>query len=295
MQAAGIYPMLFAYFGADGRLAEQAIRMQVQAALAHGAHGVAVLGLGTEVGKLSPAERIDLLGWAADELSGRLPLVATVAEADAASAIAAVQRATAAGAAWVILQPPPGPTMDEDAQVRFYGAVADAASIPVAIQNAPEYLATSLGLDGILRLIEGHPNISMLKAEGSALYVRQLIAAANGRVTVFNGRGGLELTDNLRAGCAGMIPGMDSFDIQARIFGLMQAGEIEAADEAYRALLPLLVFIMQGLPSFLCYGKRLAARRLGLGPVIDRLPALAPDAFGLSVLERLSTDLPDYF
>lgn len=295
MQAAGIYPMLFAYFGADGRLDERAVRLQVQAAVMHGAHGVAALGLGTEVGKLSPTERIDLLGWAADELSGRLPLVATVAEPDAALAIAAVQRAADAGAAWAILQPPPGPALGEDAQIRFYGTVADAACIPVAIQNAPEYLVTSLSHDGVLRLIEAHPNISMLKAEGSSLYVRQLIAAAKGRITVFNGRGGLELTDNLRAGCAGMIPGMDSFDVQARIFGLMQAGEVEAADEAYRTLLPLLVFIMQGLPSFLCYGKRLAARRLGLGPVVDRLPALEPDTFGLSVLERLSADLPDYF
>ena len=128
-QAAGIYPMLFAFFGEDGRLDETAIRRQVQAALAHGAHGLAVLGLGTEVGKLSAGERIDLLGWAADELRGRLPLVVTVVEPDTDSAIAAVRRAEATGAAWVILQPPPGAVLDEVAQIAFYGAVADAAPL----------------------------------------------------------------------------------------------------------------------------------------------------------------------
>lgn len=294
-QAAGIYPMLFAFFGEDGRLDEAAIRRQVQAALAHGAHGLAVLGLGTEVGKLSAGERIDLLGWAADELRGRLPLVVTVVEPDTDSAIAAVRRAEATGAAWVILQPPPGAVLDEVAQIAFYGAVADAAPLPIAIQNAPEYLPTSLELGGIMRLAAAHPNVQLVKAEGSALYVRRLIDAAGGRLKVFNGRGGLELTDNLRAGCAGMIPGMDSFDIQARIYELVRAGEAGEAEKLYRELLPLIVFIMQGLPSFLCYGKRVAARRLGLGPVFDRQPALAPDPFGLAVVDRLAAALPPYF
>ncbi len=294
-RAAGIYPMLYAFFREDGRLDEAAIRRQVQAALAHGAHGLAALGLGTEVGKLSSSERVELLGWAADELGGRLPLVVTVVEADAAAAGAAIRRAEAAGASWVILQPPPGAVLDEAGQIAFYGTVADASPLPVAIQNAPEYLPTSLELDGILCLAAAHTNVQLVKAEGSALYARKLIDAAGARLRVFNGRGGLELTDNLRAGCAGMIPGMDSFDVQVRIYELMRAGEADEAERLYRNLLPLIVFIMQSLPSFLCYGKRVAARRLGLDPVVDRQPALAPDPFGLAVVDRLAAALPPYF
>ncbi|NGP18846.1 dihydrodipicolinate synthase family protein [Devosia aurantiaca] len=298
MQSAssGIFPMLYAFFREDGRLNERAIRLQVQAAMAHGAHGLAALGLGTEVGKLSAKERIDLLGWASDELGGQLPLVVTIVEPDVPTAIAAVERARSAGASWVILQPPPGAVLDERQQIAFYGTVADNVGLPVAIQNAPEYLPTSLELDGILRLNEAHPNVRMIKAEGSALYVHQLIqAAAGGQLAVFNGRGGLELTDNLRAGCAGVIPGMDSFDVQARIFSLMQTGDTEEAERVYRSLLPLIVFIMQNLSTFICYGKRVAARRLGLGPVYDRQPALPPDPFGLAIADRLSADLPPYF
>ena len=37
---------------------------------------------------------------------------------------------------------------------------------------------------------------------------------------------------------------------------------------------------------FLCYGKRLAARRLGLGAVHDRAPAMRPTPLGLANLER---------
>ena len=39
---------------------------------------------------------------------------------------------------------------------------------------------------------------------------------------------------------------------------------------------------MQSLENFLCYGKRLTARRLGLGEVHDRPPALPPTPFGLA-------------
>lgn len=294
-KASGIYPMLYAFFREDGRLDEMAIRLQVRAAIAHGAHGLAALGLGTEVGKLSASERIDLLGWASDELASRLPLVVTVAEPDISAAIAAVDRAQSVGASWVILQPPPGAVLDERQQIAFYGTVADNVGVPVAIQNAPEYLPTSLELDGILRLTEAHPNVRMIKAEGSALYVHRLIEAAGGEPAVFNGRGGLELTDNLRAGCAGMIPGMDSFDVQARIFALMQAGDTEEAERLYRSVLPLIVFIMQNLSTFICYGKRVAARRLGLGAAHDRRPALLPDPFGMAIVDRLSADLPPYF
>ena len=53
----GIYPMQYAFFARDGGLDRAAMRRQVQGCIGGGAHGVAVLGLGTEVNKLSEAER----------------------------------------------------------------------------------------------------------------------------------------------------------------------------------------------------------------------------------------------
>jgi 4-hydroxy-tetrahydrodipicolinate synthase len=82
-----------------------------------------------------------------------------------------------------------------------------------------------------------------------------------------------------------------------RIFDLMRTGR--AADEAeaerlYRDILPLIVFLMQSVESFLCYGKRVTARRLGLGEVHDRRPALTPTAFGLASAERYAARLGSY-
>ena len=53
----GTYPMLYAFFGADGAVLRNGFARQIEAAVAVGASGVAVLGLATEVSKLSRAEQ----------------------------------------------------------------------------------------------------------------------------------------------------------------------------------------------------------------------------------------------
>jgi 4-hydroxy-tetrahydrodipicolinate synthase len=293
-QIRGIYPMLYAFFDRAGALDEAALRRQVDAAVANGAHGVAILGLASEVGKLSIAERYQFLDVVADHLGPRLPLCVTIAEATVAGQAEFVQAAADAGASWATLQPPPGVDASEDDLIRFFGAVADRSPIPLAIQNAPEYLGIGLSDEGLATLHRLHPNIALLKAEGSALRLARMIETTEGVFRVFNGRGGLELVDSLRAGCVGLIPGADLFDRQARIYELFAAGQEGEADLRFSEILPLISFLMASIGHLMCYGKRLAARRLWLPEVHDRGPADAPHSFGLSLLEHWSANLEPF-
>jgi 4-hydroxy-tetrahydrodipicolinate synthase len=287
----GIYPMLYAFFNARGGLDKAATCRQVQAFVANGAHGMAVLGLGTEVNKLTDGERRQLVDWVAEELAGRLPLAITVNAPTVDAQVEFAKFARSRGASWVILQPPPDRGVPEEFFIRFFGAVADRVDLPVAIQNAPEYLGVGLTPAGVKTLARNHPNFRILKGEGPALTIRQVIEEAGDSVTVFNGRGGLELIDNLRAGCAGMIPASDTFDRQARIFDLLREGADTHAEALYREVLPAIVFVMQSLDTLHTYGKRIAAMRLGLGEVFDRAPALAPNAFGMRCAQRYAAAL----
>jgi 4-hydroxy-tetrahydrodipicolinate synthase len=212
-----------------------------------------------------------------------------------AEQIAFVRAAAERGADWVILQPPQPPAGEagapptEDQLVDFFGAVADASPLPVAIQNAPQYIGVGLSGAGIDRLCRDHPNVRLLKAEGSAVETRSLIELSGDRLAVFQGRGGMEFIDVMRAGCVGLIPSVESCHVQSRMFELLQSGRAEDEAEAerlYAKLAPLIVFLMQSIGQFLCYGKRLTGRRLGLGEVHDRQPAQAPTAFGFACLER---------
>jgi len=283
--------MLYAFFDGRGKLDHAATRRQVQAFIANGAHGMAVLGLGTEVNKLADAERRMLVAWVAEELGGRLPLAVTVNAPSVEAQVQFAKFARQQGASWVILQPPPDRNVPEDFFVRFFGAVADRVDFPVAIQNAPDYIGVGLTPEGVKTLNRNHPNFCILKGEGPVITIRRFIEETAGGLVVFNGRGGLELPDNLRAGCAGMIPASDTFDRQARIFELMRAGREQEADAVYREVLPAIVFVMQSLDTLHTYGKRLAALRLGLGEVHDRQPALAPHGFGLECVRRFAKEL----
>lgn len=288
----GIYPMLYAFFGRDGQLDRGAMRRQVEACISNGAHGVAALGLATEVGKLSEAERHQVLEWVAEDIAGRVPLAITVYGESVKQQVSFVQAATAAGADWVILQPPPVKDLAQTELVRFFGGVMDQSELPVAIQNAPEYLGVGLSPEELTTLRRSHPNFTLLKGEGSVLTIRQVIEATGGALAVFNGRGGLELPDNLRAGCVGMVPAPDCFDRQVRIYELMQDKRFDAeAERLYREILPAIVFVMQSIDTLLCYGKRIAARRFGVGHVHDRAPGLGPTEFGLACAKRYADAL----
>src|SRR5688572_11933341 len=288
----GIVPMQYAFFRPDGALDLPAFRTQIEACLRAGVHGIAILGLATEVAKLSAAERSALLDAAASTIRGRADLSVTVFGATPEEQIAFVREAERAGAASVILQPPRTPGIGEPELLRFFGRVIDAAGIPAGIQNAPEYIGIGLSVESIDALRRNHPNLRVLKGEGSAMLIRRTIEETGGKLTVLNGRAGLELPDNFRAGCAGMIPGAESCDVLARVWSGLQEKRGAEAEALYRDVLPLLTFLMQSMDQILCYGKRLLAKRIGLDEVFDRAPALAPTPFGMTCLEHHAARLP---
>ena len=193
-----------------------------------------------------------------------------------------------------MLQPPPVRAAREDELIRFFGKVADAVPLPIGIQNAPEYIGIGLTPQGVGTLARNHGNFRVLKGEGPVLSVKPYTEAADGLVDVFNGRAGLELIDNLLAGCAGIVPDAETVDFQKRIFEPVSTGDaadLEQAHELNRSLLPLVVFLMQSLDNLLCYGKRLFASQAGIGEPADRLPALQPTPFGLAEIERFARDI----
>ncbi len=287
---AGIWPMLYSLFREDGGLSEAAVARQIEAAVATGAAGVSILGLAAETNKLSTAERSMILGWTAKHAGAPCPFAVTIAEANVQDQIDFARSARDQGAAWVILQPPPAALtgVDQTTLAGFFRSVAEAVELPVAIQNAPGLMAASLAPETLRTLHEACPNLRILKAEGPAVYIDQLNRATAGAFHLLNGLNGMDAIESYRAGCVGLIPSPDTMDAHVAIHRDFVGGDEPAAQERFRRLLPLVSFLMAGIPHLLCYGKRLSAQRLGLGEVHDRQPALAPTAFGLEALARLA-------
>lgn len=287
---AGIHCVLYALFDAQERLDRGLMREQVDQVIAAGVDGITVLGLATEVLKLTGQERRDLIDWAARDIAGRVPLSVTIAGNSVAEQVALAAHATDAGADWLILQPPVAGSYGAAEYLDFFARVGETLTLPWAVQNAPAYLGRGLSDADITALRARAPGLTHLKAESPATEIAALIATAGPDLVVLNGRGGLEMPDNLRAGCAGFVLAPDIVDHALRIARLWQAGDEDGAEAAYRAALPAITFVMQSIEQLICHGKRLFGLRAGI-EIHDRAPALRPSAAALAVTTRLAASL----
>ena len=282
--------MLYSFFGSDGELRLDPFSLQVDAAISAGAKGIAVLGLGTEAAKLDEDECAAVITTIAKRLNNQLPMIVTIRGETPDNQLKAARRALDLGATALLLQPP-SETISEAALLTFFSEVINALDCPVGIQNAPEFLGYGLNDNNLISLAQNYTNFSIAKLECSALALEPSAKALTGKTMVFNGRCGLELTDNLRAGAQGLIPGIETIDRTAVIHAAFIAGEHEYADELYAKLLPVLTFVMQGIPQFLTYGKTLLAYRLGIEIGSAREPWLQPTDFGLECITRYAAQL----
>ena len=293
----GVYPILYAFFDRDGRIDEAAMRLQTEACIAAGAHGIAVLGNVTEAAKMDLAERRWLAEIVGDAIAGRVPYAVTIGDPGIEGQRAFIKAAEAAGADWVILQPPQIKGLPETEMVRFLGKVADACDLPVAVQNNPVNMDVWLTNPSLIALHRNHPNVTMLKGEGPATGVQALIEATDGKLAVFAGQGGIEYLTNLRSGCVGVVPAPDCLAQQIRIYDLWTEGSAAsraAAAELHRRTLPLIVLMTRNLNTHqLPLGKRWVARHLGL-EVYDRLPSAPASTFGLAECELLVPGLAPF-
>jgi 2-keto-3-deoxy-L-arabinonate dehydratase len=282
----GVYPILYAYFGKDGRLDNGAMQAQIEACMRLSPDGMAILGLATEVEKLTFEEKQALVFLAASLAQGRIPLAVTIGAPSPDERFRLIDLARDSGASWLILQPPPDTGSDEAALLATFSAMMKRAQLPVAIQHAPQYLGVNLKAESFLKLHREFPTFNILKGEGSALETAEIIEATNHAFGIFAGRGGLEWPDMLRCGAVGLIPAPEILDIHLAISQATKHQDWEKAERLYTQALPLITFIMQSLASCRCYGKRLLARRIGLGEVHDRAPSLVPTSGGMKMLDH---------
>ena len=287
---AGVHAVLYALFRNDETLDPGAMDAEVAWCREQGVHGITVLGLATEGPKLSLAEKIWLIERVARANGGRLPFSVTTAGNSVAEQIEVVRAAEAAGADWLILQPPTVGAYGADVYLDFFARVAAATTLPVALQNAPQYLGRSLSGEDIARLGARAANVVAVKSEEAALGVRRIVELAGSDFHVLGGRGGLEMTDGLRSGCEGFVLAPDIAPVAARIFDLWRAGDEAAAEALYARAVPAITFAMQSLEHLITYGKRMFAAQAGL-TVHDRAPFVAPSDFGLSLADRWARHL----
>jgi 2-keto-3-deoxy-L-arabinonate dehydratase len=286
----GVHAILYAFFDEAERLDRAAMQAQVHKCIEAGVAGIAALGLATEVAKLSLTERMQIMEWVARDVAGRVPLGFTITGGSVAEQVEGLRQAEKVGADLLILQPPAVGHYQAGEYLEFFRRVMAETSLPVAIQNAPQYLGRGLSDTDIAELRQRASNFTVIKSEATAAECARLIALSGEGLAVFNGRGGQEMMACLDAGCSGFLLAPDLVDYGVEVMRLWDDGDRTHAAELHEKTVPAIAHVMRSIEHLICYGKRLFALRAGL-TVKDRAPALRPDPVELAQTKDLALAL----
>jgi 2-keto-3-deoxy-L-arabinonate dehydratase len=176
-----------------------------------------------------------------------VPIIATVSHFSTRIAAERARRAAKAGAAMLMLMPPyHGATLRAGEQGIFehFAGVAEAAQIPIMVQDAP-LSGTALSVPFLARLAKEVPLVSYFKIEvpGTAAKLKGLIEAG-GKAIVgpFDGEESITLMADLDAGATGTMPSALLPELIKPVLEHHRSGRRKEAAAAYARILPLINF-----------------------------------------------------
>ena len=173
----------------------------------------------------------------------------------------------------------------------YFRAIAAATSLPVVIQDAPEYLGVSVSPKSVLRLAAQQPNIRYVKIETGPEGTERWVRALAPGIGVFTGGAGLHLPQDLDCGVAVNIPGTELTDLLVAVDRSLRAGDRARAEALHRSLLPYLVFSLQGIDHYNACAKEMLVRRGVIYRAGLRAPAPALSGFAAGLLDAFATEL----
>lgn len=283
----GIRPVLHLPFALepDQPIRHDELGVLVADQLAHGVDGLVVLGLASEAWSLRERERDEVLVTVADAVGGRVPLVVGLDGTTAIATDRARRAVDVAGAAGLMVLPPAS-ARSTDALVTHFATIADAAGVPILVQDSPQVTGVTLAVDALLAIHRAHPLVAALKVEISGAGAKTSTVAAAG-MEIVAGWGGLHYLESVRRGASGCMPGCDLGPAIVVLDRLARRGDLDGADAIYRTILPLLSYEAQSLDLLLLGAKRILVRRGIFGSGALRAPARVLDPHERTSLDAL--------
>ncbi len=234
----GIFVIANTPFDNEGALLWDDLENTFDWVIRAGGHGLVWPVMASEFSVISFRERVEGFRRAVAVSAGRVPVVAGVADTSQAGAVALAEAAAQAGADAVIAMPPWSTKLASQALVEaYYRAIAEAAGLPVMIQNVGPPLGSSLPGSFVVELCERIPLVQYLKEEkdpkGQAL--SEVLAPHSPEVKgVFSGSQCAYLLADHARGVAGSMPAAHMVDVDVQIWELLEAGDLEAARKVHK-------------------------------------------------------------
>jgi len=248
--AAGTFAIAPTPFHDDGRIDEKSIDRLTDFYAEVGCDGVTVLGILGEAPKLDAAEAeqvaIRFVKRAKD-----MQIIVGVSAPGFASMRSLAKASMDAGAAGVMIAPPPHLRTDDQITGYFKQAQEAIGDIPWVLQDYPLTLAVVFTPQVIRRIVMDSPSCVMLKHEDwpglekiSALRAFQKDGSLR-PLSILTGNGGLFLDFEMERGADGAMTGYAFPELLIDVVSLSKQGKRDAAHDFFDAHLPLIRYEQQ--------------------------------------------------
>ena len=268
----GVFPALTTKFTADDKLDLPLFEKNLNAQLAAGVNGIVLGGTLGEASVLTTSEKEQLVKFAVEKCSGKVPVVLNIAEGSTREALQQAAYAKAWGAEGIMIFPPMRYKSDHRETVTYFKTVADSTDLPIMIYNNPVDYKIEVTLDMFAELV-ACKNINAVKeSTRDVTNVTRMRNRFGDRFSLLCGVDTLAM-EELCLGADGWVAGLVcAFPKETvAIYDLVKAGKIEEAAKIYRWFMPLLELDIH--PKLVQYIK-LAEQRVGLGSEDVRAPRL---------------------
>jgi 4-hydroxy-tetrahydrodipicolinate synthase len=293
--AQGVFIIAATPFADNGALDLDSLSRLVAFYLDAGVHGITILGMMGEAHKLTYEESCLVIEHSLQRVAGAVPVVVGVSDPGLANVALLTSVAMSAGAAGVMIAPPPGLATDEQIE-GYLHQVCEALGegVPVVLQDYPQASGVHLSVGLLDRVIADLVQIKVLKHEdcpGLGKISRIRASAERDdrrRISILVGNGALYYPLELARGADGAMTGFAFPEVLVEVHVRFAAGRIEEAFDLYDAYLPVIRYEQQ--PGVgLAIRKEILHRRGVLASPAVRPPGSRLDADDRAELESLLT------
>ncbi len=237
----GIFPALVTPFSADGALDLTTLRRLVKRLLDAGVHGLVPIGGTGEYTALSPRERRLVVETVAEEVGGKIPVIAGVLSPGFEDTRDAARDFAEAGADALMVITPFYATGTQTGIASYFRRIRESCDRPVLLYEIPSRTNVALQAETVALLAEEEAIIGMKYSSYDMAQFIRVIALAGQRISVLSGEEPL-LATHMAIGARGGILTTANLlpDRWLDILADIRRGDLKAALKKQAALDPLL-------------------------------------------------------
>jgi 4-hydroxy-tetrahydrodipicolinate synthase len=289
MKLSGVYAVLPTPFDENGSFDRESLGRVIDCFLSDGVSGLTALGVASEVARLTDRERETVLEATMRFVDGRVPVIVGATGSALHTCLGYCACARDAGAAGLMVSPPPMTRLSSDSVLRHFAAIAGRFDLPIVIQDYPPITGYHLEPSLLVQLCREIPPARTIKVEdpptpSKIARIRDLGKGLG--INIVGGLGGAYLLEELIAGADGTMTGFAFPQLLVEVVSKWMAGrKDEAADFFYRHL-PLIRFEAQEAVG-MAIRKEILRRRGALKHATIRQPGAILDPSTIEGLDRI--------